>query len=221
VPAPPLIEAHPMAQTLKPEVRRGILAAAAAAFMQAGYRGARLQDIARACGVATGNLYRYYRDKDDLFAAIVPRSVAARLLRLIRARVRELAAGSDWPAMTLGGSQRADALLEFFIEQHDAVLILLDGAEGSPLGHVRGLVVRELTRLSATYLGRHEPGPQAVVPQVVLLQIFTNTVDMIVAILRESPRPSAIRAAFAAFWRYQLAGLQALLQPAAGMNKGR
>lgn len=58
--------------------------------------------------------------------------------------------------------------------------------------------------------------PDLVVPQAVLVQIFVNTADMIAAILRSYEAPSDIGAAFAAFWRYRLAGLQALM---AGMNR--
>lgn len=201
-----------MAQTLKPEVRERILAEATRAFVQHGYRGARLQDIAAAAGIATGNLYRYYRDKDALFDAIVPRPAAARLLRLLRARVRDLALAPDWTTMTAPASAPATAFLAFLIEQRTAVHILLAGAEGSPLGHIRPLVAREMTRLASAYLQQH--APSAPVPPAVLRQIFASTVDMIVAILRDSPDGAAIAQAFAAFWRYQLAGLQALLRPA-------
>ncbi|PMS20843.1 hypothetical protein C0Z18_09925 [Trinickia dabaoshanensis] len=47
-------------------------------------------------------------------------------------------------------------------------------------------------------------------------QANVNTADMIAAILRSYESPAEIAAAFAAFWRYQLAGLQALM---AGMNR--
>ena len=200
-----------MAQTLKTEVRERIVAEATRAFATAGYRGARLQDIAQAAGVATGNLYRYYRDKDALFDAIVPRTTAARLLRLLRARVRELGAAPDWTRMTAPASAPAAALLAFLIEQRTAAYIVLAGAEGSSLAHVRPLIVRELTRLATAYLAQHDA--DAAVPPAVLRQIFGSTVDMIVAILRDSADADAIAQAFAAFWRYQLAGLQALMRP--------
>lgn len=201
-----------MAQRLKESVRASILASAAAAFARDGYRGARLQDVAAVAGVSTGNLYRYFPDKDALFDAIVPRALAARLLRLLRARVRELGTARDWGAMTAAGSSTAHALLAFFIEYRVASLILISGgAEGSSLGHVRPAIVQELTRLARGYVRRHHARPDQIVPQAVLVQTFINTADMIAAILRNYESADEIAAAFAAFWRYQLAGLQALL----------
>ncbi|MES1942679.1 TetR family transcriptional regulator [Salinisphaera sp. PC39] len=201
-----------MPQQLKPSVRARILAAAAEAFARHGYSAARLADIAARADVATGNLYRYYRSKEALFEAVVPRAVAAQLLRLIRQRVRELATRDDWRTATAGRSSKADALLDFWIRQRTVVIILLAGAEESPLAHVRPLIIAELTRLADGYATAQAPDrANGRVPRVVLAQLFTSTADMIVAILREYDDESDIRAAFQAFWRYQLAGLETLL----------
>jgi len=200
-------------QQLKENVRRSIVTAAAESFMRNGYRGARLQDVAEIAGISTGNLYRYYPDKSALFAAIVSSADAAQLLCLLRARVRELSTAPDWRVMTAAGSERAGALLTFFVEKRVQVVILLAGSEESPLAHVRPLIVQELTRLSSAYLRQHVADPEAVVPRAVLQQLFINTVDMIVAILRTHRDPASIQLSFSAFWRYQLAGLQALFKP--------
>ena len=45
--------------------------AAAADFLQRGFRKATLRDIARSAGVTTGALYGYYDSKEDLFEALV------------------------------------------------------------------------------------------------------------------------------------------------------
>lgn len=199
-----------MAQVLKPEVRQRIIDEAGRAFALQGYRQTRLQDIAHGAGCATGNLYRYFSDKEALFDAVVPRRTAARFLRLLRARVRGLARADDWTAMTSEASPAAASFLEFLAKERLAMLVLLAGAEGSPLGHIRPLAVREMTRLSVAYVERHGRGRH--VSLTVLTQVFRGTVDMIVAILRESPDDDALFANFACFWRYQLAGLQAMLR---------
>lgn len=76
---------------------------------------------------------------------------------------------------------------------------------------MRPAVVHELTRLARAYVRRHHGQPDQVAPEAVLVQIFVNTADMIAAILRSYQSAVEIGEAFAAFWRYQLAGLQALL----------
>lgn len=53
------------------ERAREVLAAAAACFARAGYRGASMGDIAREAGLSVGALYRYFPDKEALFVALV------------------------------------------------------------------------------------------------------------------------------------------------------
>ncbi|BDG01363.1 TetR/AcrR family transcriptional regulator [Anaeromyxobacter oryzae] len=200
-----------MAQRLKEDVRRRLVDAALAAFVADGYRGARLADIAAAAGVSTGNVYRYFPDKETLLHAAVPPEIADRLLRLLRRRVRELATVADWRRATVGAAP-ADALLDFWIAHRREVVVLLGRADGSPLGHVRPLVAAELTRMAVRYQRAHGGRPVPREARFVLLRIFESTVSMIVDVLAAHEEPDAIRAAFRAFWRFQLAGLQSLLE---------
>ncbi len=50
---------------------QAILAAARAEFAEKGFAAARLDDIARAAGVAKGTIYLYFANKADLFQAVV------------------------------------------------------------------------------------------------------------------------------------------------------
>ena len=53
--------------------RERILDAGLALFLQQGYRGVRMEAVARAAGVAKPTLYRYFADKEALFCAGVER----------------------------------------------------------------------------------------------------------------------------------------------------
>lgn len=55
--------------------RRQILAGASAVFMNLGFDGASMGEIARAAGVSKGTLYVYFADKNRLFEAIVEQEV--------------------------------------------------------------------------------------------------------------------------------------------------
>ncbi|MCP4644073.1 MAG: TetR/AcrR family transcriptional regulator [bacterium] len=60
-----------MVQVLKPELQDAILAAARQEFLDKGFHGATLRAIAQKAGCSAGNLYAYFRNKDDLFTAVV------------------------------------------------------------------------------------------------------------------------------------------------------
>ena len=65
-PTPPRTRRERVAQK-----ERGILDAARDAFVEHGYDGARISDIARHAGVSEGSIYSYYETKSDLMRAVV------------------------------------------------------------------------------------------------------------------------------------------------------
>ncbi len=163
--------------------------------------------LARRAGVSTGNIYRYFADKDALFTAVLPDEFAARLLRLLQRRVSALVRADDLSALDDDAQARAEELLGFWIEHRLQVVTLLDRAHGSRHEGFCDQFVRELVRASKAKL-RH--GSRRRLPREVdflLEQIFRNTVRSIVAILENHPDERDIRRAFQGFWSYQLAGL--------------
>jgi AcrR family transcriptional regulator len=53
-----------------------LLEAALGIFVERGYAAARLEDVAAKAGVSKGTLYLYYANKEELFKAVVRRSIA-------------------------------------------------------------------------------------------------------------------------------------------------
>ncbi|MEW6124284.1 MAG: TetR/AcrR family transcriptional regulator [Pseudomonadota bacterium] len=66
-----LVQDHPSTAGQDPEKRRQILAGAREVFLERGFDAASMGDIARAAGVSKGTLYVYFKDKVDLFSALV------------------------------------------------------------------------------------------------------------------------------------------------------
>jgi AcrR family transcriptional regulator len=56
-----------------------LLAAALELFVEKGYAGTRLEDVAARAGVSKGTLYLYFANKEDLFKAAVRDNVVARI----------------------------------------------------------------------------------------------------------------------------------------------
>ena len=125
--------------------KREILEAASRVFRARGLHAAGMRDIAAELGMAVGNLYYYFRDKEDLLA-FVQESALARLLDLA-ARVRAL----DLPP---------DGKLRLLLEEH--VVALNDPEEGTPgsLAHLEVEALGEERR--AAVLARRDEYEQAV-----------------------------------------------------------
>lgn len=125
--------------------KRQILEAASRVFRAKGLHAAGMRDIASELGMAVGNLYYYFRDREDLLA-FVQESALARLLEMA-ARVQAL----ELPA---------DRKLLLLLEEH--VVGLNDPEEGTPgsLAHLEVEALGEERR--AAVLGRRDEYEQIV-----------------------------------------------------------
>lgn len=200
-----------MAQQLKDEVRERMLDAAATVFADAGYGGATMAAIAREAGISTGNLYRYFGNKEELFSTVVTDSFADELLSLLHQRVSSLVRASELTDLDAQATADGDALLRFWIEHRAQVIVLLDRADGTRFEDFAAHFVAALMEPTLAHL--RERSGRARLPKLVrftLENIFANTVRTIVAILEEYRSERRIREAFQAFWSYQLAGLAGL-----------
>lgn len=72
-----------------------ILSGAKSAFLELGFGGASVDQIARRAGVSKGTLYSYFEDKHALFAAVVSREALAMRVRITEVVSSDGAPGSD------------------------------------------------------------------------------------------------------------------------------
>jgi AcrR family transcriptional regulator len=197
-----------MAQTLKPELRARVLSAAEELFADAGYRGATMAAIAERAGMSTGNLYRYFSDKDALFYEVVSHEFAARFMRLLARRMKSLVQASDVTRLESEAQRDAEALLSFWVEHRLKVVIILDRAQGSRHEAFAEQFIEALMKPTVSKLAAGNASGQASPTVRFLLgNLFRNTVRMIVAILEAHLDEAQIRHAFSGFWSYQLAGM--------------
>ncbi len=84
------------------ERRLAFLAAAAGVFGVRGYHDASMADIARAAGAATGTLYLYFQNKEELYVALLEE----KMLELSR-EVKTAEGGDSAPWAVLGRAVRA------------------------------------------------------------------------------------------------------------------
>ena len=88
-----------MPKLREPQVERNqekIEAAALRLFIQRGFHGTSVRDIARGAGVSLGNVYNYYRTKDQLFSSLV-RRYEAKMAALLRDELSVVTGAIDDP----------------------------------------------------------------------------------------------------------------------------
>jgi AcrR family transcriptional regulator len=126
---------------LRAATREAIIEAGTRAFVQHGLSGAKISLIARDAGVANGTFYLHFRDKEELYRAIV------------EAMLKQLATqlqGLDANHLEGDEAERAeiDAVISF-IEAHEVVFQMLAATAGTEAGRpvTRMFVARRMRAL--------------------------------------------------------------------------
>lgn len=117
-------------QIQKEEIRKSILDAAVDAFYARGYRKASMRDIAHGAGITPGNIYSYFKSKDELFRHVL-RDAMQRLDTFISEVFSEEVPREDFM------ESLADGICELFQENRKTSLILLSGLGGSSYSYIK------------------------------------------------------------------------------------
>jgi len=202
-----------MAQVLKDEIEQAIGEAALRVFARKGFRSATMAEIGREAGVSTGNIYRYYRSKDELYHAVITDQFAGELLEMMRRRVRALDGIDDVRDLPASAPFHAisEELLGFCIANRLRVVVLLGRSEGTSHAGFTSDLVALLSKMAIAHFRGLDPDlkPGRTL-RFNLERIYESFVTMIVAILVQFERETDIRQAVADFSRYHLAGMKSL-----------
>lgn len=200
----------------KDEIRERVLIAARRLFAQHGYQHATMAQIATESGVATGNLYHYFANKERLLAAVVPDTFVRTLFDVLAKKVHALDGVDDIRVLPPGAEyHRISAeLLDFCIIHRQRMIILATGVAGSALQDVPDRIVAALVSLALDHFRSVSPGLSPTRIQRVAVDLtYRNFIQAASAILATFKRDTDARKALDALIRYHVTGLRTLFQP--------
>ena len=115
------------------ETKERLIESARAEFSEKGYTKASLRKICADAGVTTGALYFFFKDKEDLFAAIVERPFdeLKNLLLGHFAMENEMSLSEIYGHINGGHDELSAALIHHLYSNLDAFMLLLTKAQGT------------------------------------------------------------------------------------------
>lgn len=201
-----------MVQILKESVRNKIVKAAESQFAKEGFNKATMGAIAQEADVATGTIYKYFHNKQDLFEEVVPDGFVAEFLHLTQSRINEFEQpqGVDPSISYLDGE--AGKLLHFWVLNRLKVIILLARSEGTKhesfnREYVRGMTDQAISQARKQY-------PQLEITDLlrfILKNALADSVRGLVSTLERFKDEKSIFEAIDAGTTYHLGGMAALL----------
>lgn len=136
-------------QHLRDEVRKAIIAAALDEFLVKGYQNSSLRVIARNADIVMGNIYHYYKNKEELFNELVG-SVHDQVMSISQEICAEMAQREgpweDKQAMVLV-RQMCDHILATFAGHRTELLILLDKSAGSRYANTKQEMILQIEQI--------------------------------------------------------------------------
>ena len=133
-----------------------LIAIAKQEFLDKGYEGASLRSICNQAGVTTGAIYFFFKNKDELFQAVVGGTLSG-FMSVFEGHIQE-EMDEDFSVYTHKQGDHDDiakAIIEVLYKDHDAAIILISKASGSSYEHVIDTVIemteRYMKRLADKY----------------------------------------------------------------------
>lgn len=124
-------------QYLKEDIKNRILAVALEEFYNNGFRKASMLKIAHNAKIAIGNIYRYFKNKEDLFNEIMEPAYN-QILTLVFNQYGSASAGED---MQFDAIDVVNAVMEVYMKFRTELLIMMDKSEGSKFENIKEQLV--------------------------------------------------------------------------------
>lgn len=147
-------------QILKDEVRHSILTAALAEFKSHDYSDASMRRISASAGMTTGNIYRYFKNKEELFEALVgpvyEKSIAC--IMEIKQEVDRSFVNQFQPADCF--QMVENTIVGLFEESSAEMTILLNRSSGSKYADVKSSIRTLVTSILESVFMFGKEGPE-------------------------------------------------------------
>ena len=120
-----------MVQVKKDEVKKAIEDAAINIFYEMGYLSTKMIHIAKRSNISVGNIYRYFKNKDELFYTILPQSFADFLKKYNLNLFIILNEAAFDNSKNIEDCLPRDERIEYLIENRKQLLILFRHSKGT------------------------------------------------------------------------------------------
>ncbi len=200
-----------MAQYLKESVKQTILDQASEIISKKGFSGATMAEIAEASDISTGNLYRYFQNKDKLLAEIIDPEFTAKFKSLIKSRFAKARQIDNKEANVKDYWTFAKDHIDFCIANRHKVIILLSGEQGTPHAEFANKLIVDMVNAALShFLVPEKSNTDSKLLKTLLQKIYKNYLDMLMFIFRQWSSAEEIHRIIEYATLYHVSGLQAL-----------
>lgn len=199
-------------QIKKEETREQILESAIDLFLENGVSKTSIARIAEHAGISTGNVYRYFSDKNSLVQNTILDKVGDSFKHHLK-RTIELASSTDIQNPSTAYVNCVNEMLNYTIENRKVLLVLLSEEPEQFFVNFRSEVCQLLVASAQAYFAKIYPSATLNKQKKVLLKIiYRSFVDSSVELLKHYSTSGEILKSVALLRAYHLNGMKALFE---------
>lgn len=167
-----------MVQYKKDDVKEKINNAALIVFAEKGYEVAKVSDISKLSNVSVGNIYKYYKGKEDIFYSILPEAFVDELKKLIKNKI--LLWKSEENIRVENNTFMNEALTRLMIDNKERITILFKGSKNTKYENFKDEFIDFLTNAVVCNYKITENNDVDVENKLLFIRvIFKNLINMI------------------------------------------
>ncbi|AIQ66940.1 TetR/AcrR family transcriptional regulator [Paenibacillus graminis] len=196
-------------QAKKDEVKRDIESAALKVFFRKGFADAKMNDIADEIQISVGNIYTYFKNKQELFYAVVPPSLVEYLKNVLVESIRL----DNQTFFDRGSNDKQSAIVQeqmnLLTQYSMQIVIIFEKNKGTVYSNAKNELIELMIETKKPYIKdhykRYEIGTEE---NMILLSIIAgNVINMILDLLKREMGADSRRRIFEAMRLYWLHGL--------------
>jgi hypothetical protein len=199
-----------MVQYKKDEIKERIDRAALAVFSSKGYRKTKVTDIAAKANVSVGNIYLYYKGKDDIFYSIVPESFWESLQSLL---FNKVGAFREDLGNHIGAIMVNQHFIKYLIENRERMLILFTGSDGTRYENVKEQLVNFLiSTIKEHYSEEYKHLVKESKGEGIIKKVYENLLNLYFNVLKEEDTIEDLQRNLKMINEYHLFGVNGLFK---------
>ncbi|MEC0169133.1 TetR/AcrR family transcriptional regulator [Paenibacillus graminis] len=196
-------------QAKKDEVKRDIESAALKVFFRKGFADAKMNDIADEIQISVGNIYTYFKNKQELFYAVVPPSLVEYLKNVLVESIRL----DNQTFFDRGSNDKQSAIVQeqmnLLTQYSMQIVIIFEKNKGTVYSNAKNELIELMIETKKPYIKDHYKRYEISTEEnMILLSIIAgNVINMILDLLKREMGADSRRRIFEALSLYWLHGL--------------
>jgi len=178
-------------QVLKDEIRESIYQAALTEFSEKGYEKASMRNIAKRAGITAGNMYRYFKNKDDLFYTVTSPAYDEIVRFIVE---QELPRGNDREWENMNVDKQTDGIVSIYLEHKKELLVIIDGSKGTRYERAKDDIIRLVENMITNILKLRSETDGLAMPDPHFIHVLSaSVIEGVILILKQYKEDEKVR----------------------------